>query len=161
MITKILILVVCAALGTVVGFGILREYKRKQRYLEEVCAMIRELKRNMDYRRDCAASVLKRFMPESSLLKDNIAQYLGFVESKDGELKISRGYLSKPVHDGMCELFLALGCSDGASEKRGLNDFSAVFEERAAAAKAKTEKFGALAVKLGFLFGLCIGILAL
>ncbi len=158
---KILIVVLCAAVGTFVGFAVLCSYRRNLEYLDGVCGLISELKRNMAYRRDAAASVLASYDTKNAHLKKNIGEYMAFVGAKDGKLDISRGFLPPRTHSGVCELFASLGGADGGAQQRELEAFGASFEELRAKAAQKSAKYGALAVKLGFLFGLGVGILTL
>lgn len=158
---KILIVVICAAVGTFAGFVVMNAYRRNVEYLDGVCGLISELKRNMAYRRDAAASVLSGFETKSVQLKKNIGEYMAFVNAKDGKLEISRGFLPPRTHSGVCELFASLGGGDGGAQQRELEIFGSTFEEQRATAAKKSEKYGALAVKLGFLFGLGVGILTL
>ncbi|MCH5162983.1 MAG: hypothetical protein J1G38_05795 [Clostridiales bacterium] len=161
MTNKLFILVICAAVGTAAGFIVMKTYKRKHAYLVGVCDMIGELKRNISYRNDSAASILGAFDTESTQLKKNIGEYIAYTEAKDGKLDISRGFLSSGDHAKVKELFGALGTSDGASQMERLNSFSKLFEDMRDKAGEKSDKYGALSVKLGFLFGLGVGVLFL
>lgn len=158
---KLLIVVICAAVGTFAGFVVMSAYRRNEEYLDGVCGLISELKRNMAYRRDAAATVLAKYAAKSAHLKKNIGEYIAFVNAKDGKLDISRGFLPSRTHAGVCELFASLGGADGGAQQRELEAFGSSFEELRTAAAQKSAKYGALAVKLGFLFGLGVGILTL
>ena len=54
---KILIVFICTAVGTAAGYFVMCIYKRNFDYLDGVCKLLNELKRNISYRRDAAASV--------------------------------------------------------------------------------------------------------
>ncbi len=161
MTAKILILFLCTAVGTATGFFVMKAYRRNLLYMDSVCAMISELKRNISYRRDSAAAILGNFEPKSAQLKKNIDEYLTYVESKDGSLEISRGFLSADSHRKVNEFFKSLGKSDGSSQIGELEMYSQTFGDLKNAAAEKSEKYGTLAVKLGFLFGVGVGILFL
>lgn len=158
---KLLIIFICAAVGTLAGFLTMRSYRRSYRYLDGVCSLINELRRNIAYRRDSVASILGSYSTESAQLKKNIAEYIAYASSKDGSPDISRGYLPATVHERVCSLFRALGQSDGEGEISELERFSLEFIELRDKAAQKSEKYGPLAVKLGFLFGLGVGVLFL
>lgn len=161
MTAKLLIVFVCAAVGAATGYFVMSAYNRNRLYMESVCAMIAELKRNISYRRDSVAGILGGFETESPQLKKNIAEYSAYAAAKDGELVISRGFLSANDHAKVKELFGSLGVSDGRSQTEGLEAFAAEFDALKKAAIERSEKYGTLAVKLGFLFGLGVGVLFL
>ncbi|MDE7463697.1 MAG: stage III sporulation protein AB [Clostridiales bacterium] len=161
MTNKLFIIAICAAVGAATGFIIMKMYKRKHEYLVGVCDMIGELKRNISYRKDSAASVLSGFATDSAQLKKNIGEYIAYTEAKDGELDISRGFLTTGDHAKIKELFGALGTSDGASQMDRLDSFTTLFSELRDKAAEKSDKYGALSVKLGFLLGLGVGVLFL
>lgn len=161
MTNKLFIIALCAAIGTAAGFFAMKTYKRRLAYMSGVCDMIGELKRNISYRKDSAARVLGAFTTTSAQLKKNIGEYIAYSESKSGTLDISRGFLSSGDHAKVRDLFGALGNSDGASQMDRLNGFSSEFGELKTKAAEKSEKYGALSVKLGFLFGLGVGVLFL
>lgn len=160
---KILVVALCAALGTAAGYIIMKSYKRKTSYMSGLCALIGELKRNISYRRDAAASVAEGFSlsAESGLLKKHIDEYKAFVAAKNGELILSRSFLSKDAYSSVCSFFTALGKTDEASQLDELEMYYKDFSERLAKASAESERYGALAVKLGFLLGLGVGVLFL
>ncbi len=158
---KILILCVCAAVGTATGFLIMRSYKRSYAYLDGVCTLINDLKRNIAYRRDSVATILGEYSTDSPQLKKNIEEYIAYASSGKTEPEFSRGQLSKPVYDRMTKLFLSLGRSDGDGELSELERFGSEFSELRKKAAEKSDKYGTLAVKLGFLFGLGVGVLFL
>ncbi len=159
--TKILLIFVFTAIGTASGFTVMRAYRRDLAYLSGVCAMIDELKRNISYRKDGAADILRGYKSESDRLTVNIGEYLKYAAEKDGTLEISKGYLSAPVHKAVCGFFASLGRSDGDAQLKELDAYGSSFCKLRDAAKEKSEKYGALAVKLGFLFGLGVGVLFL
>ncbi len=159
--TKLLIVFLCAAVGTVAGLAVMKRYKRNFLYLDGVCSVISELKRNMSYRRDDAVSVLKRCEVPSAHLKKNIDEYIAFAAAKDGKLSLSRGFLSSAEYANVCALFETVGGSGGAVQASELDGFGTVFTEHKTAAADKLKKYGTAAVKLGFLFGLAVGILTL
>lgn len=159
--TKLLLVFVFAAIGTAAGFTVMRAYRRDLSYLSGVCAMIDELKRNISYRKDGAADILRGYRSDSERLNVNVGEYLKYVSEKDGTLGISKGFLSAPVHKAVSEFFASLGRSDGESQLKELDAYGTSFAKLRDAAKEKSEKYGALAVKLGFLFGLGVGVLFL
>ncbi len=158
---KIFVIFICAAIGTAGGYSVMRAFKRNAAYLENVRAMIGALKRNISYRRDSVASVLGEYAAESPQLKKNIDEYIAYVGEKDGKLTLSRGFLSAQAYKRVCELFSSLGKSDGGTQIGELEMFEKSFDELCSLASEKYTKYGPLAVKLGFLFGLGVGVLFL
>lgn len=158
---KILIVFVCAAVGTLAGYLVMLKYKRNSAYLEGVCAMIGELKRNISYRRDTVSSVLGALDIDSSLLKKNVSEYIEYAKGNTDKPAVSRGFLNKEAYARVCELFASLGRSDSKTQISELGMFADTFDKLSAKARHKSDKLGAVAVKLGFLLGLGVGILTL
>ena len=69
---KLLIICICAAVGTLAGFLIMQSYRRSYRYLDGICSLINELKRNIAYRRDSVASILGEYKTDSSQLNSEL-----------------------------------------------------------------------------------------
>lgn len=147
---------VCTAVGCACGLIIMRGLREKHVYLSDMCAFIAELKRNMAYRRDGAASVCARFVTSSKQLKKQLGEYIEYADGKSGELDLSRGTLSDEVYSEVCALFKAVG-----EARVELTAFGERFDAMSAAAQNKYKTYGAMSVKLGFLLGLGVGILML
>lgn len=158
---KLLTVFICAAVGTCCGFLIMKNYKRNCLYFKDLCDLIGELKRNISYRRDSAASILSRFETDSALLERNISEYLAFAHSKSDAPDISRGFLPSDVFGDINAFFTSLGKSDGKSQLDELEMYDKKFTALCDKATVKSNKYGTLSVKLGFLFGLAVGILFL
>lgn len=158
---KILIVFICAAIGTAAGFYVMKSYRRKYEYLSGICALVGELKRNIAYRRDGAASIVGGMTVDSAHLKKNIDEYVSYAVGKADKPTISRGFLSRDVYAKVCELFSSLGRTDGAAQIDELEMYEKTFDKLCSDAEQKSAKYGAVAVKLGFLFGLGVGILTL
>lgn len=158
---KIFVMCICAAIGTCAGYIVMRTFKRNRNYFDGILSMIRELKRNISYRRDSAASILQSAETESAQLKKNIGEYIAYVKAKDGKLELSRGFLSADEFKSVNDLFCSLGRSDGGTQIGELDLFEKQFETFRERAATRYDKYGSLAVKLGFLFGLGVGVLFL
>lgn len=157
--TRLLLVFLCAAVGTVIGYFILRSYRREFEYHDGVCALIGELKRNIAYRRDPATSVLDAFKAESALLQKNIEEYVRFARGKEGAPEISRGFLDADGYRAVSGFFGGLGHSEEGTQTKELDSYLKTFETMRDQAQKKCKVQGAVAVKLGFLLGLGVGIL--
>ena len=158
---KIFIICMCTAVGTAAGYAVMYRYKRTKEYFKSLCDMLDELKRNISFRRDSVASVLGTFETKSALLKRNIAQYLAFSTNKNGVLDIDKGFLKPDEHGKITKMFSILGGSDEGTQSRDIDMYLTEFSALRDAAQQRYDKYGTLAVKLGFLFGLGVGILFL
>lgn len=158
---KILIIFACAAAGTATGYAVMLSYKKNYAYLDGVCALIDELVRNISYRCDSAAAVIKSVEVKSSQLNKNIGEYLEYAGGKLDAPDLSRGFLPQRTFDKVKELFCSLGKTDGNTQLSQLKVFADEFGRLKNDAETKYNKYGAVAVKLGFLFGAGVGVLAL
>lgn len=158
---KIVIVALCAAIGTATGYLIMRSYKRNFEYLDGLTAAVNELKRNIAYRRDGTCGVLRGMTFKSALLCKNVAEYVEFAGGKREKPEISRGALPADIHAAACEFFAALAAGDGGAQTSTLDMYAEKFGAMRTVASEKCAKQGGVAVKLGFLVGLGIGILVL
>ena len=158
---KILVVFLCAAIGTACGYAVMRRYKRDKCYIDGVVKMVDELKHNISYRRDKLSDILGGIAPESDGLKKNIDEYVSYLNGQSETLDLTRGRTPQNVHAQVRELFGALGSSDERTQIERLNGFSETFSKLKCDADERFRKYGSAAVKLGFLFGLGIGVLTL
>ncbi len=158
---KILVVCLCCAAGTAIGFYMMYSHKRRYVYYNALVAMLVELKQNIAFRRDSVVAVLGAYACESKPLKKNIDEYLAHISNKGGDLALSRGFLTRDAHADVVKLFSRLGGFDGDTQSGDLEMFISRFTVQRDKAKEKFDKYGALCVKLGFLIGLGIGILFL
>ena len=157
---SVFLLFVCAAVGTFCGYLILLSYKRHYLYLDGMCAVISALKQNLSYKKDPVPTVLGGLNIDSAQLKKNIQEYISFA-SGQSTYEVSRGFLPQDTFDGVKELFDSIGGSDEGTQQARLNAHLSRFEKLREAAEKKYKEIGGVAVKLGFLIGLAVGVLAL
>ena len=158
---SIFLLFICAAVGTFSGYLILLSHKRHYTYLYDVCAVISALKQNLSYKKDPVPVVLGGLNVGSAQLKKNIQEYISFASGQSANKEVSRGFLPQATYDGVIELFDSLGGSDERSQGARLDAHLSRFEKLRDAAEKKYKEIGGVAVKLGFLIGLGVGVLAL
>ena len=159
--TKLFLLFLCVAVGTLCGYIVMMSYKKNLSYLDGVCGMIGALKQNLIYKKDSVPLVLGSLPVSSSQLKKNIEEYIDFTAGKSDKRIVSRGFLSKLTFNEVSELFFALGGSDEGTQTAQLDGFTVKFDNMRTEAERKYKKYGSVAVKLGFLLGLGVGILVL
>lgn len=159
--TRLFILFLSVAVGTFCGYMVLLSYKRNYSYLGGVCDMLSALKQNLAYKKDTVPIVLSRLTVTNVQLKKNIDEYIAFAAGQTEGREVSRGFLPQSTFDGVTELFAAIGSSDESSQSARLDEFTARFDKLRADAENKYTKYGSVAVKLGFLFGLGVGVLVL
>lgn len=158
---KIVVVFLCAAIGTATGYAIMRTYKLKHEYLSELCSVIAELKHDVSYRCDGVVSVMRKSNIKNKLLCKNIGEYISFAEGKADGPHVSKGYLNDDAYKLSGDFFSSVGRSDGKSQMEELKMFGEKCTALCAVAEEKSKKIGVASVKLGFLIGLGIGILVL
>ena len=158
---SVFLLFVCAAVGTFCGYLILLSYKRNYLYLDGVCVVISALKQNLAYKKDSVPTVLGGLNIGSTQLKKNIQEYISFASGQSANMEISRAFLPQDTFESVNELFDSIGGSDESTQGARLDALLLKFEKLREAAENKYKGFGGMAVKLGFLIGLAVGVLAL
>lgn len=158
---KLFLLFLCVAAGTLCGYMILLSYKKNYSYLDGVCGIINALKQNLSYKKDAVPKVLGGIKVVSAQLQKNINEYIGFADGRYDKRIISRGFLPQSTYDGAIDLFDAIGGSDESSQNARLDALLLRFNKLRAEAERKYKSLGAVAVKLGFLIGLGVGVLVL
>ena len=161
MIVKLFLLFLCVAAGTFCGYMILLSYKKNYSYLDGVCGMIGALKQNLSYKKDAVPKVLGELKVGSAQLQKNINEYIGFTVGHSDKRVISRGFLPQSTYHGVTDLFEAIGGSDESSQNARLDALTLRFNKLRLDAERKYKTMGSVAVKLGFLIGLGVGVLVL
>lgn len=158
---KVLIVFLCAGIGTATGYMIMRSHKLRYMYINELCGIIAELKHNVRYRRDGAASIFRSLTVSNKQLGKNVNEYIDYASGNADKPSISKGYLENDIFDAVSGFFTAFGRTDGKSQLDELKMYEDKFLSLKAKAEEKYNKVSAAAVKLGFLIGLGVGILTL
>ena len=158
---RLLILFLSAAVGTFCGYMVLLSHKRNYSYLSGVCDMLSALKQNLAYKKDTVPIVLGGLTVANAQLKKNIDEYVAFTLGQSDKHEVSRGFLPQSTYDGVTDLFAAIGASDESSQGLRLDALILRFDKLHADAERKYTKYGSVAVKLGFLVGLGVGVLVL
>lgn len=158
---KVFSVFICVLIGTGGGYIIMRTYRLKASYLQGLCALIAELKRNVAFKRESMAKVMRVYSAQNPLLKRNLSEYVAFADGSGDKIGLSRGFLSPSLFKTVDGFFSSLGKSDGATQITELDFYGETFSALSVKAADNLQKYGALSVKLGFLFGLCVGILIL
>ncbi|MDE7164817.1 MAG: hypothetical protein K2O04_05300 [Clostridiales bacterium] len=159
--TRLLIVFLSVAVGTLCGYIVFLSYKRNYTYLGGVCDMLSALKQNLAYKKDTVPVVLSGMTISNALLKKNIDEYIAYTAGQSDKREVSRGFLPQSTFDGVNDLFAAIGGSDENSQSARLDALELRFDKLLADAERKYTKYGSVAVKLGFLVGLGVGVLVL
>lgn len=158
---KITVVFLCAAIGTATGYMIMRSLKLRYGYINELCGIVAELKHNIGYRRDGAASIFRSLSITNKQLCKNVYEYIEYASGNTDKPVISKGYLEAETYEAVSGFFGAFGRTDGKSQLDELKMYEDKFVSLKNKAEQKRDKMGAAAVKLGFLIGLGVGILTL
>ncbi len=161
MTTKLLLLFLFMGMGTFCGYAVMLSMRRRYTYLNGVCKIIGDIKRNVAYRKDSLSGMLAGVDCESAQLKKNVEEFIQYVDGKADKPQFSRGFLPKDIYDKAVDLFTSIGKSDGPTQIEQLTVFEKDFSKLCAESKKKYTDLGGVAVKLGFLLGLGVGILIL
>lgn len=161
MTTKLLLLFLFMGMGTFCGYSVMLSLRRRYLYLSGVCKVIGDIKRNVAYRKDSLSGMLAGFDCESAQLKKNVEEFIRYADGKSDSPQFSRGFLPKDIFDRAVELFTSIGKSDGPTQIEQLSVFEKDFTKLCAESEKKYTDVGGIAVKLGFLLGLGVGILVM
>lgn len=157
--TKLLIVFFAAISGIMAGLALSKRIALRERFFDELVRVIDRLISDIKFSQAKIEVIIGEYVSSSHNLSKNLAEYKQFLDG--GELKLSRGVLTKREYRLVNEFFERLGALDLDTQIKELENRKAGFSEILEGAKTKNKKYGKALVKLGFLSGLLIGILLL
>ncbi len=159
MTVKLTLMFMSAVVGTFIGLILSKRLTRRRRYFEEMISLINTLIGDFRFKQNSVTSLLKSFSADET--KSTVEEFIAYVDSSGSELKLSKQDLTKREHNVVYEMFSALGTYDLDTQVFMLDSYKKKFEEFYGAAKDSEERYGKVYVKLGFLFGLGLGLVLL
>lgn len=155
----ILIAALGALSGCLIGLALTRRSKEKEKYYCDIVELCAHIINHISYKAEKLSEVIGSAGVCSAALRRNLEQYKTYLSG--GELNISADILTKSECEQVKEFFSELGKYDGDTQigeiKRRCHDF----EQKYKRIKEKNDKQGNMYIKLGFLFGLLVGVLLL
>lgn len=155
MTTKFLILIAFTAAGTFVGLYINKCYGERALYYRELCGFVQKLLNELPFRKESVSAITREYEMHSKRLSKQLEEYRAGIAPT-----VKTGY-SLAERNELTAFFKRLGTGDLQSELGALSSYAQTFEKKSQLCESDRTKKGALAIKLGFLGGLCIGVLAL
>jgi len=131
----------------------------RERYFEELVRIIERLISDIKFSQLKIEGILSDYTSSSGQITKNLAEYREFLLG--GELKLSRGMLTKREHRLVFEFFERLGALDLDTQINELENRKSAFVGILEGARDKNKRYGKAFVKLGFFSGLLVGVLLL
>lgn len=156
---KLLLLLLSAAVGLLAGSAYNRLLTARKRYFAEYKRFLQYVHTDVDCRRTDIVTLAGAFDTNDPLLKKHLTEYTEGLKS--GGRTLSRGSLTAGETEAVGRTLFAIGRVDAVTQLNELKAAVSDAEQRCAAAAARQEKYGGLAIKLGFMAGLALGILLL
>lgn len=154
--TKLLLLILSACTGAIIGSMLSKRLSLRKKYFSELKRFIDYLISDIKYRRTDIISLVKAFNADESDLKRNLEE---FTEILSGGGSLTEGRLKKDEFKEVERILFGLGKVDLETQLFELSAASDSVQTMLTAASERYDRYGALYIKLGLLFGLGLGIL--
>lgn len=159
MTVKLTLMFMSAVVGTFIGLMLTKRLTRRRKYFEELILLVNTLIGDFRFKQNSVSSILKSFSADA--IKSTVAEFTAFADGAERELKLSRQDLTKREYNVVYEIFSALGTYDLDTQVFMLDSYKTKLNEFYEAAKDTESRYGKVYVKLGFLFGLGLGLILL
>lgn len=159
MTVKLTLMFMSAVVGTFIGLILTKRLTRRRKYFEELILLVNTLIGDFRFKQNSVSSILKNFSADAT--KSTVAEFTTFADGAEHELKLSRQDMTKREYNVVYEMFSALGTYDLDTQVFMLDTYKTKLNEFYEAAKDMEARYGKVYIKLGFLFGLGLGLVLL
>lgn len=153
---KLLLTVIFAVVGTLVGMIINKSLLERKKYFEDVEHFLSEFISNLNFKRETIKVVFTNYLPSSEILKKQIKCHM---DSNFQSVNFSSILLSKTEVKFTNDIFSELGLHSIEVEKTFVNDCFEKIKTVREKVEIKYKKLGSASIKLGFLCGLMLAVL--
>ena len=153
---KLLLTVIFAVVGTLVGMIINKSLLERKKYFEDVEHFLSEFISNLNFKRETIKVVFTNYLPSSEILKKQIKCH---IDNNFQSLNFSSILLSKTEVKFTNDIFSELGLHSIEVEKTFVNDCFEKIKTVREKVEIKYKKLGSASIKLGFLCGLMLAVL--
>ena len=157
MIIKVILVLLSGVLGITIGIILKNNQNKKVLYFSDLYAFCDYFKHDLSFKQTKLKLLIQSFDYKSENFKDDI---FNFSESFKLDNNLST-FLSKNEKEEVSKFFNSLGKVDIQTQLSLIEENKYNFEKKYNEYKEKFEKESKLYVKLGFLFGLSVGVLLL
>ena len=153
---KLLLTVIFAVVGTLIGMIINKSLLERKKYFEDVEHFLSEFISNLNFKRETIKVVFTNYLPSSEILKKQIKCH---IDNNFQSLNFSSILLSKTEVKFTNDIFSELGLHSIEVEKTFVNDCFEKIKTVREKVEIKYKKLGSASIKLGFLCGLMLAVL--
>ena len=153
---KLLLTVIFAVVGTLVGMIINKSLLERKKYFEDVEHFLSEFISNLNFKRETIKVVFTNYLPSSEILKKQIKCH---IDNNFQSLNFSSILLSKTEVKFTNDIFSEIGLHSIEVEKTFVNDCFEKIKSVREKVEIKYKKLGSASIKLGFLCGLMLAVL--
>ncbi len=152
-----------AVAGGCLGKYAVSSIKERRRYLDDLVGLASALSADVTFRRTHLSELLRDYTKTSTseLLAKNVEEFLAYASGGGGDLALTSTRLNGDEKRAAREFFTSLGKYDSATQSKVIDGEREKLEVLARKAAEQDGKWSSLAVKLGFLFGACAGVLVM
>ncbi len=130
---------------------------RRRCYFEGLIMLVNDFACDIRFRQTNLSDILSS--QSNPAIKNNLEELAAFVNGKTEKLFITRGDLTRREYESVKAFFSDLGTYDLNTQIIVLENHKQKFNEFYETARKKEKEQASMAVKLGFMFGLAIGIM--
>ena len=159
MINKCIIVALIGLLGILIGKYVSNKLVIKNKYSKDLLAFCDYFKNEMFFKQTKLFKVIADYKFTSEELKKDFADFLS--SKVDGQPITIGKIFEENVRTKYNEFFNSLGRFDINTQSEVLDKQRQVLQDIAINFENKVKKEGSLYVKLGFLFGICLGVLVI
>lgn len=153
---KLLLTVIFAVVGTLIGMIINKSLLERKKYFEDVEHFLSEFISNLNFKRETIKVVFTNYLPSSEILKKQIKCHM---DSNFQSVNFSSILLSKTEVKFTNDIFSEIGLHSIEVEKTFVNDCFEKIKTVREKVEIKYKKLGSASIKLGFLCGLMLAVL--
>lgn len=157
MLSKCIIVVLMGILGILIGKYTTNKIVRKSKYAKDLMLFSDYIKNEMSFKQTKLTKIIEEYKFNSSELKDDINTFIKMKFA--GECVSVASLFENDIKSKINGFFDSLGRFDIDTQIDVVDSYRKILHDLSDNLELKTKKEVALYVKLGFLFGICLGVI--